>query len=125
MEEERPVEKTTEGAKEKPYWEGKSYAYFSHRDCEYFPCHPGAREEDFNCLFCYCPLYALGRDCGGSFRYTEKGLKDCSLCLLPHLKRNYGYVTGRYPDLVKRMEEMEKRKEPEKKEEISGGSEKG
>ena len=36
------------------------YSYFSHRECEYFPCHPGADPENFNCLFCYCPLYALG-----------------------------------------------------------------
>ena len=25
-------------SKEK-YWEGKQYAFFSHKDCEYFPCH--------------------------------------------------------------------------------------
>ena len=44
---------------EKPYWEGKEYSYFSHKKCEYFPCHKGADPENFNCLFCYCPLYAL------------------------------------------------------------------
>ena len=43
---------------EKKYWEDKEYAYFSHKKCEYFPCHRGADPEDFNCLFCYCPLYA-------------------------------------------------------------------
>ena len=49
---------------EKKYWEDKEYAYFSHKKCEYFPCHKGADPEDFNCLFCYCPLYALGDKCG-------------------------------------------------------------
>ena len=96
-------------------WEGKAYAYFSHRECEYFPCHPGADPEDFNCLFCYCPLYALGPHCGGAFRMTEKGIKDCTACLLPHRRRNYGYVTGRYPDLAERMrmmDECEKEKAP-------------
>ena len=39
----------------------KHYAFFQNRDCEYFPCHRGVDEADFNCLFCYCPLYALGR----------------------------------------------------------------
>ena len=29
-------------AMEKPYWEGKEYSYFSHKNCEYFPCHKGA-----------------------------------------------------------------------------------
>ena len=63
---------------EKPYWEDKEYAYFSHKKCEYFPCHKGADPEDFNCLFCYCPLYALGDKCGGNFKYNEKGFKDCT-----------------------------------------------
>ena len=45
---------------EKPYWEGKHYSFFSNKECEYFPCHQGADPENFNCLFCYCPLYALG-----------------------------------------------------------------
>ena len=47
----------------------RNYSYFSHRECEYFPCHPGADPDNFNCLFCYCPLYVLGADCGGSFTY--------------------------------------------------------
>ena len=60
---------------EKPYWEGKHYAFFSNKECEYFPCHAGADPENFNCLFCYCPLYALGDKCGGNFRMTETGIK--------------------------------------------------
>ena len=67
---------------EKPYWEGKEYSYFSHKNCEYFPCHKGADPENFNCLFCYCPLYALGDKCGGNFRFTESGIKDCTECFL-------------------------------------------
>ena len=80
--------------KEKPYWEGKEYSFFSHKNCEFFPCHKGADPNDFNCLFCYCPLYALGDKCGGNFRYTDKGIKDCTNCMLPHKRKNYGYVTG-------------------------------
>ena len=52
------------------------YDFFQNRECEYFPCHKGADPERFSCLFCYCPLYALGEKCGGSFRYTDKGIKD-------------------------------------------------
>ena len=48
-----------------------------------FPAMTQKHPEDFNCLFCYCPLYALGRGCGGSFHYTENGIKDCSGCLFP------------------------------------------
>ena len=85
-------------------WEGKKYAYFSHRECEYYPCHDGADPDNFNCLFCYCPLYVLGEDCGGNFRYLPSGRKDCTMCLLPHNRKNYGYVTGRYRELAELME---------------------
>ena len=88
---------------EKPYWEGKEYSYFSHKKCEFFPCHKNADPDDFNCLFCYCPLYALGEKCGGNFRYTEKGIKDCTNCMLPHKRKNYGYVTGKYQELADMM----------------------
>ena len=37
------------------------YRFFQHRACEFFPCHKGVEEEQFSCLFCYCPLYALGK----------------------------------------------------------------
>ena len=58
--------------------------FFAHKNCEYFPCHETKDLENFNCLFCYCPLYALGSKCGGNFKYTDNGIKDCSACLLPH-----------------------------------------
>ena len=44
----------------------------------------GVDPDDFNCLFCYCPLYALGEDCKGNFTYTVDGIKDCSNCNIPH-----------------------------------------
>ena len=31
---------------EKPYWEGKEYSYFSHKKCEFFPCHKNADPDD-------------------------------------------------------------------------------
>ena len=71
-----------------------SAKYFQNRKCEFFPCHAHAGEE-FNCLFCYCPLYALGDKCGGNFVYTEKGIKDCSNCMIPHSEGGYDYVMER------------------------------
>ena len=62
----------------------KHYQFFQNKECEFFPCHTGVAEQDFNCLFCYCPLYALGERCGGGFRYTKSGVKNCSDCTLPH-----------------------------------------
>lgn len=78
----------------------RHYAFFQNRECEYFPCHSTDRPESFNCLFCYCPLYALGRKCGGHFCYTESGIKDCSNCLLPHRRESYDYVTGKFSEIV-------------------------
>lgn len=69
-----------------------SYQFFQNKECEYFPCHKGADSEKFNCLFCYCPLYALGDKCGGAFTYTEKGIKDCSACLKPHRPESYDAI---------------------------------
>ena len=79
-------------------WEGKGFSFFSNRNCEYFPCHAGADPEDFNCLFCYCPLYYLGDRCGGNYTYTQQGVKDCSKCLIPHIRGNYGYVVRKFEE---------------------------
>ena len=73
----------------------ESERFFSNRACPHFPCHAGADREDFNCLFCYCPLYALGPDCGGAPAYTPSGVKDCSGCLLPHTPAGYEHILGR------------------------------
>ena len=81
--------------------------YFANRDCPCFPCHAGADPAAFNCLFCYCPLYALGESCGGDFRYTAKGIKDCSGCLFPHDPHHYAAMLARFPELA----ELAKRKD--------------
>lgn len=100
---------------EKPYWEGKEYSYFSHKKCEYFPCHKNADQDDFNCLFCYCPLYALGDKCGGNFQYTENGIKDCTNCMLPHKRKSYGYITGKYQELSTLMKKIRENEQAETK----------
>ncbi|MGN1033041.1 MAG: cysteine-rich small domain-containing protein [Intestinibacter sp.] len=77
-----------------------SYKFFNNNKCEYFPCHKTNDPENFNCLFCYCPLYALKDKCGGNFKYTEKGIKDCTNCSLPHKRDNYDYVIGKFQEIV-------------------------
>ncbi|MGL5439724.1 MAG: cysteine-rich small domain-containing protein [Filifactoraceae bacterium] len=73
-------------------WKNKNYAFFSNKVCEAFPCHPVADRDNFNCLFCYCPLYFLEDECGGYFTYLQNGVKDCSQCGFPHGRDNYGLV---------------------------------
>ena len=81
--------------------ESKAFAFFSHKNCEYFPCHQGIPIEDFNCLFCYCPLYVLGEQCGGNPKLLENGIKDCSNCNFPHHRDNYSAVTVKFHELQK------------------------
>ena len=69
-----------------------NYDFFQNSACEYFPCHKCTDRENFSCLFCYCPLYALGDKCGGNFTYTKEGIKDCSDCLIPHRRENYDRI---------------------------------
>ncbi len=67
----------------------RHYDFVQNLQCEYFPCHQCGNEAEFSCLFCYCPLYALGENCGGNFTYTQQGIKDCSNCQIPHDRKNY------------------------------------
>jgi len=86
------------------------YAFFQNRECEYFPCHKTTDPDNFNCLFCYCPLYALGRKCGGNFTYNEHGCKDCSNCTFPHRRENYEKVTSRYKEIMDIVRELDCRR---------------
>lgn len=86
-------------------WMGKSYSFFSNQACEYFPCHKAGNPDQFNCLFCYCPLYMFGDHCGGNFAYTKHGVKDCSNCLIPHEKKSYGKITEKFIELSKKQRE--------------------
>ncbi len=76
------------------------YKFFQNEKCEYFPCHKCENRAEFNCLFCYCPLYALGDKCGGNFTYTENGIKDCSSCLVPHKRGNYDYIMEKMGEVI-------------------------
>lgn len=80
-----------------------NFKYFQHTACEYFPCHPVDELADFNCLFCYCPLYALAENCGGSFTYTKKGIKNCSTCNFPHQRENFDTVLEKLGTLIEQL----------------------
>lgn len=77
-----------------------SSEFFSNQACAYFPCHKTGDAEHFNCMFCYCPLYALKDRCGGNFTYLENGVKDCSNCLLPHSEKGYAYIMEHIAEVI-------------------------
>ena len=73
-----------------------SHRFFSNTGCKYFPCHDTEGSPDeFNCLFCFCPLYAMGDKCGGKFTFDDKGIKCCMDCDLPHKPEYYDIVIGK------------------------------
>ena len=74
--------------------------FFRNQNCRFFPCHRDVPEREFNCLFCYCPLYALGDRCGGNFRYTGEGVKSCEDCSFPHRRENYEKLLRRWPEIA-------------------------
>jgi len=81
-----------------------SHRYFRNVDCAYFPCHEVKNPEEFNCLFCYCPLYFI-EDCGGN-NEDKYGIKDCSNCLIPHKPNGYDYINKKIMEInEKRLEE--------------------
>ena len=85
-----------------------NYDFFQNSACEFFPCHECADPEKFSCLFCYCPLYALGDKCGGNFTYTKEGIKDCSNCLIPHRRENYLRIMGKMDEVLELAKKKEK-----------------
>ena len=86
----------------------KGSRFFQNTACEYFPCHKDVAEEDFNCLFCYCPLYALGKSCGGACEYTAEGIKNCENCSFPHRRENYDIIIARFQDIAAVVQRTDK-----------------
>lgn len=69
-----------------------SERFFENSECRYFPCHK--LEGDFNCLFCYCPMYFLDK-CPGNHTWIEKEegrIKNCIDCTFPHRPENYDAI---------------------------------
>lgn len=78
----------------------ENYKFVQNRKCEYFPCHKVENEDEFNCLFCFCPLYMLKEECGGNFKYTN-GFKDCSGCTITHAKGGHDHVMSKMKMVMK------------------------
>ena len=66
--------------------------FYQNKDCKYFPCHETDNVDNFNCLFCYCPLYFMGDKCGGNFKLTATGKKNCEGCTRPHDMEAYDEI---------------------------------
>ncbi len=69
-----------------------SFRYYKNTACQYYPCH-NTDVDEFNCMFCYCPLYLI-KECGGRYSVIS-GIKDCSRCFIPHSFKGYDYINER------------------------------
>lgn len=76
--------------------ESANYKFVQNTACEYFPCHKGIDDHDFNCLFCYCPMYFLTECLGRPKMVQGKGrmVKDCTLCTVPHQRDSYDQIVA-------------------------------
>ncbi|NLY20310.1 MAG: metal-binding protein [Tissierellia bacterium] len=77
----------------------KSYRFYTNEACSFLPCHKTEDLENFNCLFCYCPLYMLEEKCGGNFE-IKGGVKDCSNCMIPHKPNGYEYINEKLGEYI-------------------------
>lgn len=85
-----------------------SFDFNQNRGCRYYPCHPGADPESFNCKHCYCPLYFVyWLDCGGTYEILPSGIKDCTPCLLPHSPSGHAHVVSKLKDWFERLSKTE------------------
>lgn len=73
-----------------------SYKFFQNKECEWFPCHSTLDVNNFNCLFCFCPLYNIN-NCGGKYTILDNKLKDCSKCITPHY--NYQFIINKIKEV--------------------------
>ena len=77
-----------------------NHTFFNNRGCKYFPCHNKPLIDNFNCLFCFCPLYSFGDKCGGNFKFTDKGIKVCTDCHLPHTPEYYNIIMSKLKEVT-------------------------
>ncbi len=79
----------------------KNFKFVQNKSCEYFPCHKGLKDENFNCLFCFCPLYMLKDQCGGNY-IKNNNIKDCSHCTIPHGTGGYDYIISKMDIVIEK-----------------------
>ena len=52
----------------------------------------------------------LGEDCGGNFTYLSNGMKDCSACVLPHIKgKGYEHVQKKMQEVMEKVRKKDEK----------------
>ena len=75
-------------------------------ECEYYPCH----EDNGVCTFCYCPFYPCGDSATGGKWIKDKGVWSCEDCIWIHKKEVVDCILEKFPEIVKEVDDLKKRK---------------
>jgi precorrin-3B C17-methyltransferase len=75
-------------------------------ECEYYPCH----EEGQSCTFCYCPVYPCGDSSTGGKWIKDKGVWSCQDCTWIHEDKVVKCIMEKFPEIVKEVDDLKKRK---------------
>ena len=75
-------------------------------ECEYYPCHEG----NGVCTFCYCPFYPCGDSATGGKWIKDKGVWSCEDCTWIHKKEVVDCIMKKFPEIVKEVDDLKKRK---------------
>ena len=75
-------------------------------ECEYYPCH----EEGQSCTFCYCPFYPCGDSSTGGKWIKDKGVWSCQDCTWIHNDEVVKCIMEKFPEIVKEVDDLKKRK---------------
>jgi len=49
----------------------------------------------------------LKDQCGGAFKYSKNGIKDCSNCTLPHGEGGYDHIMSKMKEVIRIGSEKE------------------
>ena len=75
-------------------------------ECEYYPCH----EEGQSCTFCYCPFYPCGDSSTGGKWIKDKCVWSCQDCTWIHKDEVVNCIMEKFPEIVKEIDDLKKRK---------------
>ncbi len=75
-------------------------------ECEYYPCH----EDGQSCTFCYCPFYPCGDSSTGGKWIKDKGVWSCQDCTWIHKDEVVNCIMEKFPEIVKEVDDLKKRK---------------
>ena len=68
------------------------------KDCEVIFVNDGSTDKSKEKIMEF--MEKLPEEYKENFRYTEKGIKDCTNCTLPHRRDNYDYIIGKFKDII-------------------------